>query len=894
MTRINFQKDFKWVKDKPVTADEASSHSNERVYYNKFKDGDLVAFDRSDKGHVLRAQYRTDIGTLRNYLQKRGPAVSGQETALSNLETFGNKIGQGVDGPYSTALHALYGGGKKALDNIAARVDRESPCATAAATQADTDGSAIANVATPTGIGAESQADITVPSGNADAPAAKLKVDIVEMALGLGVCGPGVASHLMMTDQRMNADSAGIGGHAQQLWDTVVDNAIRQFVQSTHGKEDNYRGEEIHLVNAYRNRLASRLFVTQRPDDFVPPHAGADGKFEQCQAFVGTRATPAKLLHLMAEECLQTVHDQFAKYRDRPLDEAEVWQLRQEYEESLSASMAMKYGEIGPDVLVNEHHGENAVHAGQEGGEYRLIDNPTLLMRTLSKNLFKAGIFDSSYKPTRVFGEKGAEHVVKQIGDADIFYTRTGRDEMAEYRPLRADGLAELVGKLRPRDATPSMLAAMTRSAFANTGAPQLLAKIPPEHIWDTLIQSPNRIEMIERFSHPDVRRYRQADAGNATILLRRMMRQLRELPALYAEQALILSAKVGDSELGCSIAEILKSVNEVDLSGRTALHIAAGSGDSRLAAAIVPRMSKLKIGQRDRLGLTPLMIAAEHGHVGVIDCLATAKASVDQPGPDGMTALIIAVEHGHVGAVEQLIRWKANVNIQDKRGYTPLILAAHGGHTDLIDALIKANAFVDTRTFSGESPLMVAVQADHIDAIKRFIEANADVNVGDNYGTTPLMWAAQNGNAEAISLLIASNANLNKQTSGTRDTALTIATTNGHVEAIKRLVEAGADVNMADSHKWTALMTAAEQGHLEVIDLLIRAKASVDDQDVDGNTALMWAAQAGHVKVIARLIDAKANFELRRPDGCTAFDLAMQHRHPAAMLALVGARGTR
>ena len=100
----------------------------------------------------------------------------------------------------------------------------------------------------------------------------------------------------------------------------------------------------------------------------------------------------------------------------------------------------MKYGEIESGLIVSEHHGENPPRPGQDDCEYRLIDNPTLLMRAIAKNLFKAGVFDKSYKPTRLVGRKGDEQVLKQVGE-DAFYMKTGRGDMAVYRPLRVNDL---------------------------------------------------------------------------------------------------------------------------------------------------------------------------------------------------------------------------------------------------------------------------------------------------------------------------------------------------------------------------------------------------------------------------------------------------------------------
>ena len=60
--------------------------------------------------------------------------------------------------------------------------------------------------------------------------------------------------------------------------------------------------------------------------------------------------------------------------------------------------------------------------------------------------------------------------------------------------------------------------------------------------------------------------------------------------------------------------------------------------------------------------GMTALYLAAENGHVTVINYLWSKLADLDLPASDGSTALWIAARNGHDAAVGELVRRAADV----------------------------------------------------------------------------------------------------------------------------------------------------------------------------------------------------------------------------------------
>ncbi len=57
-----------------------------------------------------------------------------------------------------------------------------------------------------------------------------------------------------------------------------------------------------------------------------------------------------------------------------------------------------------------------------------------------------------------------------------------------------------------------------------------------------------------------------------------------------------------------------------------------------------------------DARGATPLHASAANWHVGVVERLLAARASVDAAMADGSTPLYVCAANGHVGVVERLL----------------------------------------------------------------------------------------------------------------------------------------------------------------------------------------------------------------------------------------------
>lgn len=134
--------------------------------------------------------------------------------------------------------------------------------------------------------------------------------------------------------------------------------------------------------------------------------------------------------------------------------------------------------------------------------------------------------------------------------------------------------------------------------------------------------------------------------------------------------------------------------------------------------------------------GSTPLLIAAQRGHLSMVQKLAEdGNARVDQAAIDGGTPLLHAAQNGHSEVVEWLVHYGADPNrCTHDTNATPLYLAAQNGHEAACRFLLAngAAAGIDIMTSDvGFTPLAAAAMHGNHAIVIMLIDATADVNKG-------------------------------------------------------------------------------------------------------------------------------------------------------------------
>lgn len=252
----------------------------------------------------------------------------------------------------------------------------------------------------------------------------------------------------------------------------------------------------------------------------------------------------------------------------------------------------------------------------------------------------------------------------------------------------------------------------------------------------------------------------------------------------------------------------------------------------------------------------TPIMVAAQRDHVGVVSTLLAHGASVQEVDTLGYTPLMYAT---NAQIAKMLVDKGANVNVRGKDNQTPLLKASSKGAAEVTRILLSKGADVNAKGRKGQTALIMSIDNGYSEVAKVLLVHGADVNATDDQGRTALMCAASNKQPGILRMLLEKGADANVR-SKIGYPALMYA--GDDIAAVEILLEKGADVNARAEDGMTVLMRAAAKGYYPVVNLLLEKGADVNAQDKQGRGAFYWATKFGHV-TIAELLKAHGAKEM-------------------------------
>ncbi|XP_035152229.1 ankyrin repeat domain-containing protein 6 isoform X7 [Callithrix jacchus] len=216
------------------------------------------------------------------------------------------------------------------------------------------------------------------------------------------------------------------------------------------------------------------------------------------------------------------------------------------------------------------------------------------------------------------------------------------------------------------------------------------------------------------------------------------------------------------------------------------------------------------------------LLIAAYKGQTENVVQLINkgAKVAVTK---HGRTPLHLAANKGHLPVVQILLKAGCDLDVQDDGDQTALHRATVVGNTEIISALIREGCALDRQDKAGNTALHLACQNSHSQSTRVLLLAGSRADLKNNAGDTCLHVAARYNHLSIIRLLLSAFCSVH-ETNQAGDTALHVAAALNHKKVAKILLEAGADTTIVNNAGQTPLETARYHNNPEVALLLTKA----------------------------------------------------------------------
>ena len=158
-----------------------------------------------------------------------------------------------------------------------------------------------------------------------------------------------------------------------------------------------------------------------------------------------------------------------------------------------------------------------------------------------------------------------------------------------------------------------------------------------------------------------------------------------------------------------------------------------------------------IDLSRNNRLGETPLYVAAEKGQLEMAKLLIARGADAKARTPNGETVLHAAAMIESTSLMTALIEAGADKNSANNDGETPLHWAATTGTFLAVKALADAGADLDVQDVRlANTALHAAVSHDDIALIHYLISKNVRTDLRNNAGLTALELAQSRGRGSA------------------------------------------------------------------------------------------------------------------------------------------------
>ncbi|XP_048252195.1 serine/threonine-protein phosphatase 6 regulatory ankyrin repeat subunit A-like [Haliotis rufescens] len=344
-----------------------------------------------------------------------------------------------------------------------------------------------------------------------------------------------------------------------------------------------------------------------------------------------------------------------------------------------------------------------------------------------------------------------------------------------------------------------------------------------------------------------------------------------------------MLAAVRGHVEVYDLLVSERADLSLTDDNGYDCLMLACMGGSMTIVKRLLSVIT-FDINRRGWRNQTPVMLAAQRGHVEVYDLLVSEKADLSFIDFHLCDCLMLACEGGSMPIVKHLLSSITfDINRRGSVKQTPVMLAAQRGHVEVYDLLVSMGADLSLTDEANNDCLMYACVGGSTPIVKHLLSLKnaVDINRRGWLKRTPVMVAAVRGQVEDYTLLVSEGADLSLTDCSNKD-CLMLACEGGSMPIVKHLLS----LKTVDIHRrgWinrTPVMVAAEKGHFAVYNLLVSEGADLSLSDDNNNDCLMLACEGGSLPIVKHLLSLKT-FDINRRESVnwTPVRLALLRGH--------------
>ncbi|KRZ78111.1 Protein TANC2 [Trichinella papuae] len=232
-------------------------------------------------------------------------------------------------------------------------------------------------------------------------------------------------------------------------------------------------------------------------------------------------------------------------------------------------------------------------------------------------------------------------------------------------------------------------------------------------------------------------------------------------------QQAFVMAAAVGQISVCKFLLDFCDAhIDTCDLvTGETALSMACSYGNKDTVHYLLQNNAQVSLGRSEH-PTPPLLQAVQNGCWEIVSALLTTGVDVDnEVNSTGMTALMLAAQCGHIGVMELLLGRDASVNITDDNDRNALCWACIGAQTSCVGLLLDRGAKLNEADRLGNMPIHYAAQYGCKTLLQLLIDRGATLERANKQGFRPLEVSIDADNVDTFQRLLRRGAKLGPAT---------------------------------------------------------------------------------------------------------------------------------